>query len=142
MAETEEKVTEVTPTKEEKDIADLITKKRGNVSAVARSLKNARKTIYQKINNSEYLKSALQDARETTLDNAEDKLGLAIKKGAPWAICFTLKTLGKSRGYVERIEQTGADGGAIQVESCAQDLSKLSDDELLRLKEIQQKLNA
>jgi hypothetical protein len=90
----------------------------------------------------EFLKDALEDSRETTLDNAEDKLGLAVKKGEAWAICFLLKTQGKSRGYVERIEQTGADGGAIQIENKAQDLSKLSNDELLQLKEIQKKLNA
>jgi hypothetical protein len=28
---------------------------------------------------------------------------------------FFLKTKGKSRGYVERIENTGKDGGAIEI---------------------------
>jgi hypothetical protein len=27
-----------------------------------------------------------------------------------WAVCFTLKTIGKGRGYVERNEVTGANG--------------------------------
>lgn len=51
--------------------------------------------------------------------------------------------IGKARGlFVDRHEHTGKDGGAIQVENKAQDLSKLSNEDLLKLKEIQQKINA
>jgi hypothetical protein len=32
----------------------------------------------------------------------------AILNGEPWAIALALKTLGKSRGYVERAELAGA----------------------------------
>ena len=38
-----------------------------------------------------------------------------MRKGNITAIIFTLKTIGKSRGYVERQEVTGADGGAVIV---------------------------
>jgi hypothetical protein len=34
----------------------------------------------------------------------------AVRRGEPWAVCFTLKCLGKDRGYVERQERTGAGG--------------------------------
>ena len=35
--------------------------------------------------------------------------------GEPWAIQMTLKTIGKSRGYVERQEVTGADSSPIEL---------------------------
>ena len=35
--------------------------------------------------------------------------------GEPWAVAMVLKTIGKHRGYVERQEVTGADGGSITV---------------------------
>ena len=38
-----------------------------------------------------------------------------VLEGEAWAIAFALKTLGKKRGYVERIEQTGADGERLAV---------------------------
>jgi hypothetical protein len=109
-------VTKVTPKKadEIKTIADLLTKKDGNISAVAKCLKIARKTVYEKINKSKLLQDVLEDSREKTLDDAEDMLGKAIRKGEAWAVCFTLKTKGKKRGYVERIENTGANGNPIE----------------------------
>lgn len=51
--------------------------------------------------------------------------------------------LGKYHGlFVEKHEHTGKGGGAIKVEQSNQDLSKLSTEDLLKLKEIQEKLNA
>lgn len=37
------------------------------------------------------------------LDLAESQLKVAVSKGEAWAICFTLKTKGRKRGYVERL---------------------------------------
>jgi GTP cyclohydrolase II len=109
------KVTEVT-TKKEEDIATMILKYNGNLSAVARSLKIARKTVYARIQKSDLLKDAVEDARETILDEAEDALGAAIKKGEPWAVCFTLKTLGKKRGYIEKSEVENSGKQKIEIE--------------------------
>jgi hypothetical protein len=61
------------------------------------------------------MKQAVEDARGEVVDYAEQKLRLAVLNGEPWAIGMTLKTIGKSRGYVERQEVTGADGGAVVV---------------------------
>jgi hypothetical protein len=41
---------------------------------------------------------------------------MLIKAGNVTAIIFYLKTQAKDRGYVERQELTGADGGKLQVE--------------------------
>ena len=40
----------------------------------------------------------------------------AIIAGEPWAVQFRLRTKGKGRGYVERVEQDirGKDGGPVQ----------------------------
>ena len=110
--------TDVTPTKEEEQAAKLIESKRGNISAVAKSLKLARKTVYAHIKASPYLQDALADAREKSLDDAEDQLGNAVRKGEAWAVCFTLKTQGQARGYVEKQkhEHSGVDGNPIQTE--------------------------
>ena len=59
---------------------------------------------------------AVQEAREGMLDVAESKLYEAIDNKEAWAICFYLKTQGKQRGYTERQEVTGADGGAVKYE--------------------------
>jgi hypothetical protein len=82
----------------------------GNISFAARKLGCSRRAIYDKIQKSPTLKAALEDARETALDNAESALQSAVLAKEAWAVCFTLKTIGKGRGYVERNEVTGANG--------------------------------
>ncbi len=98
-----------TPKKKLAKIPALIAEKRGNVSAIARELKITRSTLHNNIQADETLKQLLADERERMLDNAEDKLGDAVDKGEAWAVCFTLKTQGQERGYVEKqkIEHSG-----------------------------------
>ena len=62
------------------------------------------------------LQEVIESASGESVDEAELKLLQAMRAGDPWAIQMMLKTKGKSRGYVERVEQTGADGGPIQTE--------------------------
>lgn len=57
---------------------------------------------------------ALREEREGMTDVAELALYNAILKGEPWAVSLYLKTQGKQRGYVERVETTGKDGGPIE----------------------------
>lgn len=97
------------------DLVKLILSKRGNVSAVARSYRVSRKAIMDWIEEDPEAQRALKDARETALDDGEDALGKAVKKGEPWAVCFLLKTQGKERGYIERNEVTGKDGDSIKI---------------------------
>lgn len=96
-------------------IGKLIVSKRGNVSAVARALKIPRNTLYKQIQADPELVQTLADERERMVDNAEDKLGAAVTKGEAWAVCFTLKTQGKDRGYTERQEVTGKNGADIGI---------------------------
>lgn len=96
-------------------IEQAIHDKRGNIAAVARSLGVARKTIYNRVEASPTLKTALEEARDTMLDNAERALYDEALNGNITALIFFLKTQGKRRGYTERQELTGADGGPVIV---------------------------
>ena len=53
------------------------------------------------------------DERETMIDNAETGLINAVDSEDAWAIKYTLSTLGKKRGFTERVEVSGEDGGPI-----------------------------
>lgn len=97
-------------------VVKAIQKHNGMVSLAAKALKCSRQTIHNYATKYPEVKAAIEDAREEMTDIAESKLYAAIKKGEAWAICFYLKTQGKPRGYVERQELTGANGGALKVE--------------------------
>jgi len=56
------------------------------------------------------IREAVDEAKESMLDFAEGKLYQAISEGNMTAIIFFLKTKGKSRGFIERAELTGAEG--------------------------------
>lgn len=88
----------------------------GNVSAAARSLGISRNWLDTLIKRSEKLQQVVHDARQSMCDNAESALNRAVINGEAWAVCFTLKTQAKDRGYVERTQQeiTGRDGGPIE----------------------------
>jgi hypothetical protein len=90
-------------------IEKAIIKAFGNLSTAARSLQVDRHTIYNWIEQ-DGLQQAVIDGRNTRLDFVESKLDQKIDGGDTTAIIFFLKTQGKSRGYVERQEVTGADG--------------------------------
>jgi hypothetical protein len=81
----------------------------GNLSTAAKSLQVERATLYAWIEQ-EGLEEAVQEGRNRRLDFAESMLDKGMKDGNMTAIIFYLKTQGKSRGYVERQEITGADG--------------------------------
>ena len=50
------------------------------------------------------------------LDNAESILYKKVLEGSTPELLFFLKTQGKRRGYVERSEVTGAEGGPLTIE--------------------------
>lgn len=97
------------------DIEPLVTKYMGNIAAIARHLGVSRGTIHNRMAESATLKTAIVDAREAMIDNAESVLYDQALKGNTTALIFFLKTQGRGRGYVERQEITGADGGAIGI---------------------------
>jgi hypothetical protein len=86
----------------------------GMIQVAARALGCSAETI--QVYRHEYPEIAefLEFKRGELIDLGEIALRKAVGEGQPWAVCFLLKTLGKERGYIERAELTGKDGGVLQ----------------------------
>lgn len=91
-------------------LADELRRVNGKVYIAAKAIGMTSKVLYDYINRHPELKEIVDDARSIIVDKAELALESAIGSKQGWAVCFTLKTLGKERGYVERNEITGKDG--------------------------------
>lgn len=85
----------------------------GNVSAACRMLGISRRTFYHWRETDEEFRTAAEDVLESNKDFAETMLMKNIREGKETSIIFYLKTRCKDRGYVERIENTGADGAPL-----------------------------
>jgi len=106
-----------------------LTATKGMIAPAAKSLGMTRTALHDRVAVTPALQSVVHDERESMTDTAELALHRAIVNGEAWATCFYLKTQGKSRGYVERQEVTGANGGPIATTN-GPDLSKLTTEEL------------
>jgi hypothetical protein len=104
-----------TPRYTQAQVAEAITRASGFVSVAARSLGCSSDTVENYIKRSPVVAEAKRAARELMLDMAESALAKKVQDGDTQAIMFTLKTIGKQRGFVERVETTGANGGPIEV---------------------------
>lgn len=105
------------PKYSDKQIADGLRASRGMVYVAARQMGCSGNTIKARLAKSEKLREIQAAESEIVLDSAELKLGQAMMRGEAWAIKFLLSTKGKSRGYVERVEQeiTGAERGPVEI---------------------------
>ena len=86
------------------ELAAALAANRGNVHACARQMGVERSSLLQFIRARPTLLRVLEDAREGMLDSAESALYRAVEEGQAWAVCFFLKTQGRSRGYMEMTE--------------------------------------
>jgi hypothetical protein len=93
---------------------DAIHKARGFISTAAQFCGVSRQTFYTYLRKYATVQQALEDAREKNHDFVESKLMKAIDDGNVTAMIFYLKTQCKKRGYIERTEFTGRDGGPIE----------------------------
>jgi hypothetical protein len=98
-----------------KKVLAAITECRGMVYLAAQKLGVNPRTIYNYRDSKPEVREAIQTARGQFVDTCELALEEAVLRGEGWAVCFTLKTLGKDRGYVEKHEIAGADGQPIKV---------------------------
>ena len=89
---------------------------KGNIAHAARLLGCTRATVYKYVNTHMTVKNALDDQRETRIDYVENKLMQQIEDGNVTAMIYFLKTQGKHRGWSERLELTGKEGGAVAVD--------------------------
>jgi len=82
----------------------------GNISISCEASNISRQTYYNWRKQDGDFAKQCEDIEERNLDLAEMKLLTAIREGKTAELLFYLKTKGKSRGYVERQEITGAQG--------------------------------
>jgi hypothetical protein len=107
------------------DVIKALEMAKGMTSMAARVLRCRPEVVQAYIDRYPEIAAVQAAQREEMLDMGELALVKAVQQGEGWAIQFLLKTQGKTRGYVERQELTGADGGPIQNE----DVTRLSDRE-------------
>lgn len=114
-------------------VRDALSAARGNLSRAAESLGCSRQAIYDFIRNHPELEQVRIEARQGALDRVEDRLWDAAEAGEPWAVTFALKTQAKDRGYSERHEVTGAEGGALNVSHALKGAENLSVEQAVQL---------
>lgn len=93
----------------------------GNISLVSRKLGIDRKTVCRYIDSFPEVKAAFEQEREAAIDFTESRLMQGINSGDLESIRFFLRTIGRRRGYGDRMEVTGQNGGAIIVQMTADD---------------------
>jgi len=98
----------------EKMIA-AIEEAKGFVSKACDILHCSRQHWYKKLKEYPTVQAKVDEIREKRTDYVESKMMKLIDDLNPTMIIFYLKTQAKDRGYVDRHEVTGADGGAINV---------------------------
>lgn len=123
------------------ELVVLLGQTRGNYHACAIKLDVARSTINERVEKSAELTKLVHDLREGRLDIAETALDAAVLRGEPYAICFTLKTQGRSRGYIERqaVDLTSQNQHTVKTETVA-DLTGLTSEQVHALDEILSKI--
>mgnify|MGYP001571891153 CR=1 FL=1 len=84
--------------------AEAIRLAKGNITAAAHALGVTREALSHRTRLTASLRAVLKEARETMLDTAETVLYSKVLAGDITALIFFLKTQGKSRGYIERVE--------------------------------------
>ena len=88
----------------------------GIISKIAHNLDGcAWGTANKYVNRWAETRAAYADESERALDLSESQLLKAVQAGDGPMIRFHLATKGKQRGYTERHEVTGAEGGAVRV---------------------------
>jgi transposase-like protein len=100
----------------QEQMIEALEQSKGLIAPAARALGCSRDTIRSYIDEYSAVAQAKLDQEEAVKDMAENALYAAILRGEAWAICFYLKCRAKDRGYVERAELTGTNGGRVQIE--------------------------
>lgn len=86
------------------EIIKSIERNGGIMSYIAEDFGLTIRRIQQRVAADEDLREAVKQARETLIDEAEAGLRAAVKEGKAWAIKLTLCTLGRHRGFTQRVE--------------------------------------
>lgn len=88
-----------------RNLLKALEKSLGVVTTACKHCDCSRETFYKYLREDKDFKDKVEDISNIALDFAESQLHKQIKAGVTSATIFYLKTKGKSRGYVERVEQ-------------------------------------
>lgn len=95
------------PKKTKEAVRIALEKAKGRIFLAAKSLEVSGETVRKYLQRWPELQEIIEDIRGRALDVAEVALDRAVIAGEAWAVCFFLKTQGKARGYIEKVETSG-----------------------------------
>tara|TARA_R110000737_G_scaffold57476_1_gene82822 strand:- start:79 stop:444 length:366 start_codon:yes stop_codon:yes gene_type:complete len=88
-----------------KAIIEALEQSLGVVTTACKKVGISRRTFYDWMSKDEDFKTDVEDIQNIALDFVESQLFKNIKEGKTSEMIFYLKTKGKKRGYIERIEK-------------------------------------
>ena len=89
----------------QQQVIDALRETKGMIYLAAKRLGCDAKTIYNYRDRYPAVRAEMEQQDGEVDDAAEMVLYKAIMAGEPWAVQFRLRTKGKGRGYVERVQQ-------------------------------------
>jgi len=106
-----------------KNMIEAMEKSFGIVTTACKAAGIGRTVHYKWLQEDPEYKRAIDelDCENTALDFAETQLFKNINGRDKTCLIFFLKTKGKKRGYIERVEHTGADGNPMQLQIVVND---------------------
>ena len=104
-----------------KQFIDAIPGSAGIITTIAKRVDCDWHTAEKYIKEKPTVARAYADECESIIDMGESSLYQSVKDREAWAVKYLLSTKGKHRGYVERQELTGKDGGAVVIVSWDED---------------------
>lgn len=113
----------------EDDVKQALRKAGGLKTVAAQMLKVSRGTLYKFLANNPDIEEELEDIDEEIKDLAEGKMLQLLRAGDPSTIRWYLEMKAKDRGYARRVENTGPNGGPMEMAQ-KPDLSQVTDEEL------------
>ena len=117
-----------------KAVIEALESSLGIVTTACKKVGVGRTTFYGWLKDDEDFAKQVKDIENVALDFAETQLHQQIKDNVPTSTIFYLKTKGKKRGYIERMETENTNKNL--------DLSNLTDEELeARLKQAKRVTN-
>ena len=118
-------------------VAEALTQAKGMVSVAAQLLRCSADTVQSYCKKFPTCERVKQTARTEILDEAELRLWKAIQRDEAWAISFTLKTIGRSRGYGERLDLSVSitRAAALVADQCGLSVEEVLAEATLLLKE-------
>jgi len=97
------------------DIAKALILKHGIFAHAAEILGISRAAVAQRVKANPDLKKVVDDIGEVILDTCESTVYASVRDGDARLAMDVLRQKGRARGFGNKTELTGADGGAIQV---------------------------